>query len=556
VLVLGRTDVYDRRVPGSAHATGDLLCDVARLPVGNLTLRLKGDVLAASTRVVLWDGEVSFDVNTTHGRVTGRVIVYGGGNAPSGGASGVVAVLYNASGSEGDKGGAAWEFTPGDPNADAPHPVYKTESYACRDKGYVHNPNATRGVAPGADNVATTEQRLLVGPAYATALVSVPGVAVLATTSPTDGDGVAVAVAVRDARWAIQSARASVGTATTTTSTVAADSDSDGGSLLAAHRAAWHDFYTSGGFLSLPHPRLEQFYWLTQYKMGCGMGLRGDLDGDGGVMDHTAPWFLPNNGLFNWDLNIQMTWWGVSNANRVALVEPLLRFLERHVQDFCNNVVPEARVPPDCHIQGVGAGEPPLAPLTLLTLAGPSAHTGYVAVGRIETGHGDPSTPEKSIKPPGPLGDLVWALVQVHDAWLFSRNESIAKRLYPLLAGAATHYLHWLNSTSSKPHLARVMNSTNFHADNMLGGGCNPLPFKKVNYSTYEPCQAACDVREGCDMWTFVPLGPRAGSPWCCLKSCAGDSDPSCPVPLHDDGVVGGVRDPTRHNNNVSTETV
>ena len=79
------------------------------------------------------------------------------------------------------------------------------------------------------------------------------------------------------------------------------------------------------------------------------------------------------------------------------------------------NVEPEARVPPDCKIVGnyrEGTGVH-LPSLTLLVLAGPSAHTGYVAVGRIETGHGDPSSPQKSILPPGPLGDLVWALVQV-----------------------------------------------------------------------------------------------------------------------------------------------
>eukprot|EP01050_Picozoa_sp_SAG11_P040196 SAG11_NODE_17343_length_521_cov_0.981043_1_plen_108_part_01 len=37
-LVLGRTDAYDRRIPGSPFATGSLLCDVAKLPLGTLTL--------------------------------------------------------------------------------------------------------------------------------------------------------------------------------------------------------------------------------------------------------------------------------------------------------------------------------------------------------------------------------------------------------------------------------------------------------------------------------------------------------------------------------------
>ena len=162
----------------------------------------------------------------------------------------------------------------------------------------------------------TTEQMLLAGPAYATALVSAVGVAALATTGPIEGEGVAVAAAVLDARWALhQFAKPATGIRhhknddASSESTLYRAKASRASTLhagVAAHREAWHTFYTSGGFLTLPHPRLEQFYWVTQYKMGCGMGLRGDLEGDGGVMDHTAPWFLPNNGLFNWDLNIQV----------------------------------------------------------------------------------------------------------------------------------------------------------------------------------------------------------------------------------------------------------
>jgi hypothetical protein len=102
-----------------------------------------------------------------------------------------------------------------------------------------------------------------------------------------------------------------------------------------------------------------------------------------------------------------MTWWGVA-AQRPHLVEPLLRFLERNVDNFCYNVVPEARDPAGC---GPGSGD------VASTLAGPSAHAGYVAVGRIEVGHHDPGGPTHLVEPPGPLGDLVQVL-------LFSRPPS------------------------------------------------------------------------------------------------------------------------------------
>ena len=133
-----------------------------------------------------------------------------------------------------------------------------------------------------------------------------------------------------------------------------------------------------------------------------------------------------------------MTWWHVAGANRASLVEPLLRFIESVASDLCQNVVAAAR-DPDCS----GAGP-------FQTLAGPSAHTGYLSVGRIEVGHHDPgcSSTDRCIEPPGPLGDLVWTLTNVHQAWELTRNESLGRRLYPLLAAATNQYVHWLNRSA------------------------------------------------------------------------------------------------------------
>eukprot|EP00035_Acanthoeca_spectabilis_P002600 m.88540 g.88540 ORF g.88540 m.88540 type:complete len:961 (+) comp11655_c0_seq1:149-3031(+) len=504
-LVLGRTDVYDRRVPGSKYATGELLCDVAKLPLGNLTLFTRGTVLSGSVRVRLWDGEVAVNLTTSAGNVSVRIIVYGGDSAPSGGSSGLVIATTNASADE----RVQWRFVPADANADDPHPVYSTESYSCKNPHYQRNPPPAASIS--ADGINVTVQSLLVGPRYTIAVKATSGTVVLATSTPSNGTQ-SVAAAIADARWVVSSGE---------------------DTIFDRHRAAWHAFYSTASFLSISHPRLEQFYWITQYKLGCGMGLRGDLDGDGGAMDHTSPWFLPNNGLFNWDLNIQMTWWSVVGANRVRLIDPLTRFLQRHAGDFCENVVAEARGPEGCQCTG--------GDCSYTSLAGPSAHTGYVAVGRIETGHHNPGDENRSIVPPGPLGDLVWALTNIEQAWRFTRNRTIAEELYPLLAGAANYYVHWLAKTAPSS-TARVMNDTNFHSDNIVDGGCAPLPFREVNYTTYEPCQAACDLMPICDMWTFVEPNVRPGAPWCCLKTCHSDSDPNCPAPVPDVGVIAGVK--------------
>ena len=69
-------------------------------------------------------------------------------------------------------------------------------------------------------------------------------------------------------------------------------------------------------------------------------------------------------------LVLAVTRWSVVAANRVQLMEPLLAFLEARKQDFAANVIPAAR--------------DPKSPFGML--AGPSAHTGFVAVGRIEVG--------------------------------------------------------------------------------------------------------------------------------------------------------------------------
>ena len=69
--------------------------------------------------------------------------------------------------------------------------------------------------------------------------------------------------------------------------------------------------------------------------------------------------------------------------------------------------------------------------------------------------------------------------------------------------------------------VGRLMNNTNWPADNLPGGGCDPVT--PSDYTTPLACQAACDRNPRCDMWTFVPArshGNPSGSPWCCQKTC------------------------------------
>jgi hypothetical protein len=170
-----------------------------------------------------------------------------------------------------------------------------------------------------------------------------------------------------------------------------------------------------------------------------------------------------------------------------------------------------------------------------------------------------------SIEPPGPLGDLVWALTNVEQAWRLSRNRSIAAALYPLLAGAVNHYVHWLTNTSSST-TARVMNDTKFttllrrraskwRARRIIKASYRNFPGDNlpislhpgVNYSTYEPCQAACDADPDCTHWHFFAPGTRGKGAMCGLKSCKLDSHPAtCPKPVPSAGCIAGVKKPRR----------
>jgi hypothetical protein len=91
---------------------------------------------------------------------------------------------------------------------------------------------------------------------------------VLSTTTPLTGINT-TELAVNDTRWAMQRWKSAIGTQQVSERS---DVGPDDGGLLAVHRSEWHAFYTNGAFLSVDHPRLEQFYWVTQYKLGSGMG--------------------------------------------------------------------------------------------------------------------------------------------------------------------------------------------------------------------------------------------------------------------------------------------
>ena len=113
--------------------------------------------------------------------------------------------------------------------------------------------------------------------------------------------------------------------------------------LRRSHRAFWHAYYPQS-FVSLPNARLESFYWIQMYKLASA--TRADRP----AIDTLGPWYArtPWPGIW-WNLNIQLSYWPVYTANRLALGESLLALVDRNQDNLRDNV-------PACSPPGRGDG--------------------------------------------------------------------------------------------------------------------------------------------------------------------------------------------------------
>ena len=189
--------------------------------------------------------------------------------------------------------------------------------------------------------------------------------------------------------------------------------------FVSSHRAWWQAYYPES-FLSIPDTRMESFYWIQMYKLGSA--TRADRP----AIDLMGPWFrrTPWPHLW-WNLNIQLTYWPIYRANRVALGESLTRLIGADRTNFIKNV------PADWRSDSAG-------------------------VGRSSPYNGIRSVPNATAMG-GVLerGDLTWAL---HNYWLqyrYSGDEKLLRDgLYPILKLSIGYYLHLLShGADGKLHL-------------------------------------------------------------------------------------------------------
>ena len=187
--------------------------------------------------------------------------------------------------------------------------------------------------------------------------------------------------------------------------------------LVSTHRGWWHNFYPSS-FVSIPDTKIESYYWIQIYKMGCVARP------DAGMIDAHF-WYQPTfwNYLTHND-GTHLRHYPLLPTNHLDLGESLLNSLDNHKEQLRSNVRP-VEYQGDSYFLGHCSQMDLIAPLDM------------------------------DMRYDREWGNLLWYL---HNYWLHYRfamdDELLRQRLFPLLRGAVNFYLHHIEEgTDGTLHL-------------------------------------------------------------------------------------------------------
>jgi len=413
-LDIGRTDVCDHRSGPDEYVDGRVYngqVDLkGRLPIGRFLLTTVGKIRGGTMRLRLHDAEAVGVVETHRGRIRWRLFTHA--EQPVN-----VVELWT----EGEEQGCSWAFEPA---------KSVVECSWIKDPSRVNPPASqeTRG------EVHVCVQTRTAGGDYATAWQEAPAsggcrrlLISIADRFPDSGAAESAVAAVRRA---------------------AAESFDN---LVASHRGWWHAYYPAS-FVSIPHARMESFYWIQMYKLGSSIRKGGPL------CDLMGPWYKKSMwpGIW-WNLNTQMLFWPFPTANRLEMAENLSDALEEYKANLVLNVPAKFRD----DSSGISR------------LSGPDLLERYDLYGE--------------------QADLVWTC---HNLWLQYRysmdDRFLRAQLYPLLRRAVNLYLHLLTTGKDGKYHTPV--------------GCSPEAFScaDTNFDL-------ASLRWGCEtlLWIDKRLGTR-----------------------------------------------
>ena len=105
VIQIGRGDVQEHRTASGRNATGEVLPDSSRLPVGYFTLDTVGEIKGCDLRLNLWDAEITGTISTDRGELDIHLFIHSEQNllvvkTPPGNAQGVARGIDQADWSE------------------------------------------------------------------------------------------------------------------------------------------------------------------------------------------------------------------------------------------------------------------------------------------------------------------------------------------------------------------------------------------------------------------------------------------------------------------------
>ena len=304
IIHLGREDVTDHRnepkdlpanlkgkrpdnqVWGSGHT------ETYRIDIGDLVLHPAGKILSGTMRLDLWNAEARGTLVTSLGRIEWTAQVHANEMLT------LCEVVSTEKTADGQPAAWRWDFIPSSPNSGRWLLNPKDKMFA---KGFVPNPPPVMG--SDAD-VLTCTETLLAGGDYATAWKEV---------NITNNHGLLLATIANEVPATGSAKKAAA---------VIRQGEAQGlDTLLAAHRQWWHSYWPES-FVSLPDAKLESYYWIQMYKLGC------ITRADRALIDNTGPFFKVNGWPYaTWDLNVQLCYKSMEDANHGELGLSLARYM-------------------------------------------------------------------------------------------------------------------------------------------------------------------------------------------------------------------------------------
>ena len=200
--------------------------------------------------------------------------------------------------------------------------------------------------------------------------------------------------------------------------------DYDFESFYGEHTKWWNDFF-SKSFVSLSDGKLENFYNIQLYKIASA--TREDrmlVDCMGPWLGTVTPWPLTW-----WNLNVQLTYWPVCQANHPELAMSLINHLDKYRDNLKNNVPEEYRK-------------------DAMVLSRVSDNELKCKSGAVP--HKENGVKNEVIE----IGNLTWAL---HNCYIYYKTtldeDALLKVIFPILKENINYFLNFLYEDEGKLHL-------------------------------------------------------------------------------------------------------